>query len=309
MISACTALVVLILVAVLILVCACRCLTNKQADGDERQKRFEQNNLLNEHKHKADTAVSSDENKFYCRNSSASSTGTSSTTTSPKTNQLTICCDLTTTNDENEKILLSTSSSSNRSSLINKSMSSGGRAPLSIKNNLNHFATTTYTKLTPSNGGDLRMAALLSSSGNRHLIDYLQSQSACGGDNLADDDSTTTSGTVPMDSNDFIVNTSSNLEFLKAHSLFNTTPLNYYPSLNAGPSATGACRTPNKSKLSTVDEPPPYPDSHLNTTSSTNMTTVTMSSNSQQSQQHQQHLDLRFSTFLPPLFIKNHDFI
>ncbi len=33
-----------------------------------------------------------------------------------------------------------------------------------------------------------------------------------------------------MDARDFITSTSSNLEFLKQHSLFNTTPLNYYPT-------------------------------------------------------------------------------
>jgi hypothetical protein len=36
-------------------------------------------------------------------------------------------------------------------------------------------------------------------------------------------------------SDDFLLNTSSNLEYLKAQSLFKTTPLNYYPSLNLNP--------------------------------------------------------------------------
>ena len=34
-----------------------------------------------------------------------------------------------------------------------------------------------------------------------------------------------------QDDRDFIVTTSSNLEFLKSQSLFNSTPLNYYPTL------------------------------------------------------------------------------
>jgi hypothetical protein len=71
------------------------------------------------------------------------------------------------------------------------------------------------------------------------------------------------------DDEDFLVSTSSNLEFLKTHSLFNSTPLNYYPSLN-----TQDKRILNEQKLNELKQ-------------------------SLHNEQTQSGVDFRFSTFLP----------
>lgn len=102
---------------------------------------------------------------------------------------------------------------------------------------------------------------------------------------------------------DFLVSTSSNLEFLKAHSLFNTTPLNYYPSLNLtnGPSLKMATEEPpayssnDKQKVSQIQ-------ANLTPRGSINgSTTLSPKSSSL--------FDYRFSTFLPTTFPKHHDLI
>jgi hypothetical protein len=96
---------------------------------------------------------------------------------------------------------------------------------------------------------------------------------------------------------DFIVSTSSNLEFLKAHSLFNTTPLNYYPTLNMKLSLEEPQKTEQQASLANSSS------NQINANSIAGSTAAATSSNAANL------LDYRFSTFLPPLFVKNHELI
>jgi len=114
---------------------------------------------------------------------------------------------------------------------------------------------------------------------------------------------------------DFLVSTSSNLEFLKAHSLFNTTPLNYYPSLNL---TKGVSKLDLKMPL---EDPPPY-DTDASTSqqqqqqqavASVSITTANQASltprgsilnGSTAISPKSSLFDYRFSTFLPPSFPK-----
>lgn len=88
------------------------------------------------------------------------------------------------------------------------------------------------------------------------------------------------------DEADFIVSTSSNLEFLKTHSLFNSTPLNYYPSLTAA----------NKNQKPLIEEPPTYSDSQMSQPAQIQTSNQLNTNNV---------VDFRFSTFLPPIYANN----
>ena len=101
------------------------------------------------------------------------------------------------------------------------------------------------------------------------------------------------------DETDFIVSTSSNLEFLKSHSLFNTTPLNYYPSLTGKKDTkTIEIRTNQLSQISNSLQSP-----LLNNTSISTPTTTTVSGTTNNL------IDFRFSTFLPTTYVKNNEIV
>lgn len=162
-----------------------------------------------------------DHRSVYSRNSN-STCSTSTSSQSPKTNQLTICCgeDL----EEQQKILsidpsqVSSHHSHRSNDIMQKSLLNSNLASMLAQTNLmrpafssgssniglinNHSANTTQTSFLTS-----------------HLIENNLNELADFCANEEDED--------------FLVSTSSNLEFLKAHSMFNSTPLNYYPSINA----------------------------------------------------------------------------
>ncbi len=102
---------------------------------------------------------------------------------------------------------------------MNNAMSSGSSSVCTslLLNNLNANASSANTTQS-----FVFNSQNLSSSGangpNLNLINDFDK------DNLVDTDDETDPG-------DFISSTTSNLEFLKTHSLFNSTPLNYYPTL------------------------------------------------------------------------------
>lgn len=105
---------------------------------------------------------------------------------------------------------------------------------------------------------------------------------------LCDDDDEDESDLLEqMNENDYIMNTSSNLEFLKAHSLFNkTAPLNFYPSLSMPPVEA------NIKPISTNDSSQhQHQTVVVNTPNKLNLNASMSSSSS--------GVDLRFSTFLP----------
>jgi len=72
--------------------------------------------------------------------------------------------------------------------------------------------------------GSHQTTNLMLSNRSSNMNDYLLQTNDFDKDNLVDTDDETDPG-------DFISSTTSNLEFLKTHSLFNSTPLNYYPTL------------------------------------------------------------------------------
>ena len=97
---------------------------------------------------------------------------------------------------------------------MNHAMSSGSSSVCTslLLNNLNHL-----------NSANTTQSFVVNSHMNENLNNVNGYGDEAPGDD-EDDDEDPTEG-------DFIVSTTSNLEFLKAHSLFNSTPLNYYPSL------------------------------------------------------------------------------
>lgn len=238
MISICVALTVLLVLSGLVLICVCKCI-NRTTNRSVKK--------------------SLDHRSVYSRNSN-STCSTSTSSQSPKTNQLTICCGEEL--EEQQKILSIDSSQvshhSQRAPLSNdimhKSLINPNLASLLAQNSLmrpalssgssniglinNHSANTTQTSFLTSH---------LIENNLNELVDFCANE----------------------EDEDFLVSTSSNLEFLKAHSMFNSTPLNYYPSIN-----------PNdkKHKEQTINE--------LKQT----IQNCEQTSN-----------DFRFSTFLPPI--------
>ena len=121
-------------------------------------------------------------------------------------------------------------------------------------------------------------------------------------DNEDDDDSETGEAN---NEEDYIMSTSSNLEFLKAHSLFSKTPLNYYPSLNSANVLSNGKNKQSEVKLE--------PNESQNLPISPKLQTLTIYSegtnsknfNTQLVNSANAALDFRFSTFLPPTYATN----
>jgi hypothetical protein len=177
---------------------------------------------------------------------------TTSASTSPKNNQITVCCEEE--DDEHQKILTidphsgpSSSSSStinsnirnnlmlsNRSSNLSdllshrntfsqlhhqqhlhhqaymNAMSSGSNSTTALLLN-NNSGNTTHTSFSSGSNTNFQLQPHLNFTDNTNDLQFDEQEE--------------------QDDRDFIVTTSSNLEFLKSQSLFNSTPLNYYPSL------------------------------------------------------------------------------
>ena len=283
---------------------------------------------------------------LYSRNSSSScssTTATSSTSTSPKTNELTLYCD---DENENQKMtltidaspLVNTTNSQSLSSNTNKNsfmLSSGsgtnhmtnGNGLDIMRNNLttltnlynqNHYMNAMSSGSSSICASNAPLLHCNSSSANStqsssfltsHLPNHQQPSLELNHMNNLDFDEQDETDV------DFLVSTSSNLEFLKAHSLFNTTPLNYYPSLNL---TKGASKLDLKMPL---EDPPPYSDAPSQQQTISTMSNSTSNNNNNQASltPHGSILngsttlspkssifDYRFSTFLPPTFPKHH---
>lgn len=322
--------VLLLIAFVLLALCMCRCCCLRRSPKTTNGKKGERKT-----KH-----ISS-----YSRNSSSScnsTTVTSSASTSPKTNELTVCCD--DEDDEHQKILtidpsaahghhlahsrhlnenINTNSISNSFMLNNHSSGGTGSDHIQrtlLSNNLANlnslYSQTNYINAISSGSSSIcasnapLLHANLNSANSTHssfltnnsqqqynnlnnLTEHSYHLNAHNA-NLADLDFDEQN----ENEEDFIVSTSSNLEFLKAHSLFNTTPLNYYPTLNM--------------KLS-LEEPQKTEQQQVNLANSSsnqiNANSIAGSTAAATSSNAANLLDYRFSTFLPPLFVKNHELI
>ena len=317
--------VLLLIAFVLLALCMCRCClkrSSKPAHGKKGERKT---------KH-----ISS-----YSRNSSSScnsTTVTSSASTSPKTNELTVCCD--DEDDEHQKILtidpahghlahsrhlnenINTNSISNSFMMNNHSSGGAGSDHIQrtlLSNNLANlnslYSQTNYINAISSGSSSIcasnapLLHANLNSANSTHssfltnnsqqqynnlnnLTEHSYHLNAHNA-NLADLDFDEQN----ENEEDFIVSTSSNLEFLKAHSLFNTTPLNYYPTLNMKLSLEEPQKTEQQASLANSSS------NQINANSIAGSTAAATSSNAANL------LDYRFSTFLPPLFVKNHELI
>ncbi|CAF0766270.1 unnamed protein product [Brachionus calyciflorus] len=208
LISICVALTILVILSGLLLICVCKCLNRSSSSNRTIKKNL-------------------DSRSSYSRNSN-STCSTSTSSQSPKTNQLTICCDEEL--EEHQKILsidpsqVSSSNHSHRPPLSNdimqKSLINPNLATLLAQSNLIKPAFSSGS----SNIGLLN--SHFTNSANTTQTSFLTNHLIENNLNdLAD-------FCVNEEDDDFLVSTSSNLEFLKTHSLFNSTPLNYYPSLN-----------------------------------------------------------------------------
>jgi hypothetical protein len=134
---------------------------------------------------------------------------------------------------------------------------------------------------------------------------------------------------------DYILSMSSNLEFLKAHSLFNkTAPLNFYPSMGGANPIAGNPLTPSKKDFSSrldgmsnftnfnqllPTSPRAQQQQHhqamsiySDATNMKNLTTRLVTPNSvgggsagDSNSSSSSTVDFRFSTFLPPIYTKS----
>ena len=225
--SICAGLVLVGIMLIILLVCFLRCCLLKRKSNSQTHHKLKMN------KSKKSNIV----NNVYSRNSSSSchsSSATSSSSTSPKTNEITVSCE----EEEHEKILTidpghnnvrmhSGQHSMNDSS--NLVMTNHHFNDLFNQRNLNIYSQANF--ISSGSSACASTALLLNninsanttqtSFGNPQL--NLNENSPCYFSEMGFDE---------QDENDFIVTTSSNLEFLKTHSLFNQTPLNFYPSLS-----------------------------------------------------------------------------
>ncbi|RNA43021.1 hypothetical protein BpHYR1_008534 [Brachionus plicatilis] len=235
-ISICAALTVLLVLTGLVLMCVCKCMSRSTNRSVKK---------------------SLDHRSAYSRNSN-STCSTSTSSQSPKTNQLTICCGEEL--EEQQKIL-----SINPSEVSHHSQ----RAPLSndimqkslINPNLASLLAHTNLIRPAFSSGSSNVGLINNHSANTTQTSFLTSHLNENNLNELGDYCTN------EENEDFLVSTSSNLEFLKAHSMFNSTPLNYYPSIND-----------KRKKEQAFNE---------------------LKSNTQNCEQ--MNVDFRFSTFLPPI--------
>jgi hypothetical protein len=106
---------------------------------------------------------------------------------------------------------------------------------------------------------------------------------------------------------DYIISTSSNLEFLKAHSLFNKTSLNYYPPLlninnNNNNSDRIDVKIDSSNSISKTSHQPLSTLATLSESKSVNTQLILPHHNQpNQNSSNSSVVDFRFSTFLPPL--------
>lgn len=234
------ALALLVILSSIVIVCICKCL-NRGSNNRKLKKNVEHR-------------------PSYSRNSN-STCSTSTSSQSPKTNQLTICCDEEL--EEHQKILSIDASQMSVSNQSHRPPMSNDMMQKSLMNtNLASLLQSNLIKPAFSSGSST--IGLLNShfnSANTTQTSFLTSHLIENNLNdLAD-------FCVNEEDDDFLVSTSSNLEFLKTHSLFNSTPLNYYPSLGQ------AEKKLNEKKLNEM----------------------------KQNEQIQANVDFRFSTFLPPI--------
>ena len=317
---------------------------------------------------------------IYSRNSSSScssTTATSSASSSPKTNEITLYCDddiNTHSNNSNHN-----HNESQKILTIDPSMSTAYMASANSQGSSSNAKSSTFamSHTANSNQSDMlrsNLTTLTNLYNQSHYMNALSSSgsnSVCASSNaplLNGSSSTNTTQSSSfmthlhqqqLDMNnvnvnlndldfdeqdetdaDFLVSTSSNLEFLKAHSLFNTTPLNYYPTLNLPIGTTSSTNTTASSSKEICfdhnlflfdlkclnlnvdlkmprEDPPPYSDHQTaaaigTTPNSTNQTSLTPrgSVNGSSALSPKSTIfDYRFSTFLPPTFPKHHELI
>lgn len=195
--TACLATAVLVLV-VLVVVIVLVCLKRRRGHDRATTKRL---------RGRPEFAISSPAPMGYRMSSSGSSCVTSSTTPSPKTDeQLTIICpssgDMDHVAEEQKKMLKSLSNHHNH------------HCSQSRHHQLNLTQSSFVTSSTKS---------------NHNMLDLMLNEIDVDDDD-EDDEEAILEPPPPMPpTNDFISTTSTNLEFLKTHSLFDSTPLNYYP--------------------------------------------------------------------------------
>lgn len=204
--TACLATAVLILV-VLVVVIVVVCFKRRRGHDRATSKRL---------RGRTEYAITSPAPMGYRMSSSGSSCVTSSTTPSPKTDeQLTIICpsngEMDHVAEEQKKMLKSLSNHNQHYH----------------PHHHNHPYTTTQSHHHQLN---LTQSSFVTSStkSNHNMLDLMLNQIDVDDDD--DEEEAIFEPPPPMPpTNDFISTTSTNLEFLKAHSLFDSTPLNYYP--------------------------------------------------------------------------------
>jgi len=263
LLGVCLAFSLLVIITSLLLVCVFRFCNKSTNLNNKEQSKNKKPTKKNTHNKSSHHNLNSDN---YSRDSSSSgsSNATSSTSTSPKGNviiededeesinecQKILTIDPNSHLQNNMRQMLQTANSnlilSNRSSNLNEYLL---QTRLN-SNNPNHIIHSNYSH-TPSHYMNNAMSSGSSSVCTSVLLNNLNANANSANttqsfvfnsqnlgsngpnlnfindfekDNLADTDDETDPG-------DFISSTTSNLEFLKSHSLFNSTPLNYYPTL------------------------------------------------------------------------------
>jgi hypothetical protein len=325
-ISVCIGLFALASIIIILLLCLCRCyLKNSSA----RQQSITKSSTNQQLKHTKSMSHGTIKKSSYNRNSSCTSSSVTSgsssastTSSSPKTNEITIFCE--NDDDVHQKILmidptchqrqLADNCSNSTSFMLNNPLSSTGNQNEFVQHrNLNIYSHgSTYMNAMSSGSGSICAShtPLLQSNLNSTQSSFMTHTTTNNNNNNNNNNSTNPLQMMNLEDNDdFLMSTSSNLEFLKTHSLFNTTPLNYYPSMTLASSL--------KAPTTIIEDPPNYSDSQslfkkpLNSFlhGSTNEQTLLNPSTTFNQQQPQNMLDYRFSTFLPPVFHKNNEFM
>jgi len=311
----CIGLIALASIIIILLLCLCRCYLKNSSTRHQSITKSSTNQQL-KHTNSMNRGTKYNRNSS-CTSSSVTSGSSSASTTSssPKTNEITIFCE--NDDDVHQKILmidptchqrqLADNCSNSTSFMLNNPLSSTGNQNEFVQHrNLNIYSHgSTYINAMSSGSGSICAShtPLLQSNLNSTQSSFMT--------HTTNNNNNTMNPHQMMnleDNEDFLTSTSSNLEFLKTHSLFNTTPLNYYPSMTL----TSSLKAPT----TIIEDPPTYTDSQslfkkpLNSFlhgSSTNEQTLLNPPTTFTQQQQQNMLDYRFSTFLPPVFIKNNE--